>query len=105
MRWMIALILIVVLAIACLGIVLTRLAQAHEWYPQSCCSGQDCEELPVENLIETNKGWQINHCSATRPICISGFVEHGKEKISQDGSYHLCFNSSRIICFFAPVNT
>jgi len=30
---------------------------AHSWYPIDCCSGQDCIQIPCEELIETAKGY------------------------------------------------
>jgi len=89
------------------ALALATPALAHSWYPAACCSGTDCEPLPIENISESKDGWTINFCSNTRPgLCIAnGFVKRGQEKISQDGGYHVCFNASRIICFFTPVSS
>ena len=97
-----------VLCLLAMGIIVVKTAEGaelhkHLWYPQNCCSGSDCEEIPVEAINETETGWEISVCSAQRPgVCITGAVKRGQEKASQDGSFHLCFNSSRIICFFVP---
>ena len=90
---------------AALTVAISTAALSHSWYPASCCSGRDCQPLPIDHVVETRDGWHIKTCSPTRPICIDGFVARGKEKVSQDGGYHVCFNASRIICLFVPVNT
>jgi hypothetical protein len=95
-----------VLALLCLVPILTKCAHAHDWYPQQCCSGHDCEPIPADNIGETEAGWEIDYCSNTRPgLCIKAFFKRGLEKPSRDGGYHACFNSSRVICFFVPNNT
>jgi hypothetical protein len=107
-RGLIATAILVALALACLTVIALLLpvpANAHSWYPTSCCSGIDCEPIDSDFVVERWDGWHIDYCSVTRPgLCISGFVKRGTEKVSQDGGYHACFNASRIICFFVPVN-
>ena len=106
MRWRVALALLIAAAALCLIVILSGIAKAHDHYPPACCGGGpngDCEPISVENFSETQAGWQVDFCSNTRPgLCISGFVKRGTEKPSEEGGYHLCFNSSRIICFFEP---
>ena len=48
-------------------------AFAHDWYPQECCSGQDCEPIDESKITETAEGWHIKACSAIRPACIEGY--------------------------------
>ena len=94
------------LCLLAIALLLTRPAAAHEWFPPECCSGQDCEHVAADFIVESKAGWQVDYCSTKRPgMCISAFVKRGTERISQDGSYVACFNSSRMICFFAPVNS
>ena len=83
--------------------IFALLLLAHSWYPQNCCSDYDCEPLPVEAIVETHDGWHIGYCSPMRGVCVDNFVKRGQEKHSEDGRFHLCFTSERIICFFVPV--
>jgi hypothetical protein len=93
-------------AAAAILVAMTVPAWAHSWYPLECCSGNDCEPIPPESFSESPEGWTFHFCSRTRPgLCIHGFMKRGREKISQDGQYHLCFSATTIYCFFVPVNT
>lgn len=81
-------------------------ALCHSWYPPQCCSSIDCEPVSADVITETKQGFYVEVCSAIRPgVCAKGFVPRGKEKPSQDGGYHVCFSSERIICLFVPNNT
>jgi hypothetical protein len=83
-------------------------AAAHSWYPQSCCSGQDCEPIPIDGIVDTGNGYHVTYLSP-RFGPIDEFVPRDKARHSEDGGFHGCWRvnkiSPRTICFFAPVNT
>ena len=103
LKFLAALIIGCILILLIMAFLLSREVFAHSWYPQNCCSSVDCEVLPVENINETADGWHVQMCSTTRPgLCTAGFIKRGQERHSEDGRFHLCFNATRIICFFQP---
>jgi len=55
-------------------------ASAHEWYPQHCCSGQDCHPIPCEE-IKTSPDYYWWHGI--------GFPRNASYP-SQDGACHVC---------------
>lgn len=83
-------------------------AQAHMWYPQSCCAGSDCEAIPIDGVMETATGYHVVYDSP-RFGRIDETIPRDKARHSEDGSFHGCWRAStispRTICFFAPVNT
>lgn len=30
----------------------------HSWYPQSCCGGNECEQVPCDSITETKDGYE-----------------------------------------------
>ncbi len=72
-------------------------AKAHDWYPLSCCSEQDCRPLAEakgETVTEGADGWHLWD---------GRIVARRTAKISPDRQYHLCETLSRsVLCFFVP---
>lgn len=44
-----------------------RPVYAHDWYPYSCCSSQDCFEVPASNVEATPGGWRIKNIDEVVP--------------------------------------
>lgn len=81
-------------------------AFAHSWYSQQCCSGLDCEPLPIDGVEEVQGGWRVHYVSPKfGPI--EQFVPRSLMRDSQDGRFHGCFrmNDHLPICFYVPSNT
>lgn len=72
-------------------------AQAHDWYPISCCSDKDCHPLSEESgetVTESAEGWKLWDGRT---------IARGIAKMSPDRRFHLCETSAKaVICFFAP---
>jgi hypothetical protein len=68
----------------CLAIAIA--VKAHSWYPQECCSENDCRPVPCEELYEQDDGG-IKYNDLT-----FGDRIFSKEKIkpSQDRYCHVC---------------
>ncbi|MER9355531.1 hypothetical protein NKI61_19875 [Mesorhizobium sp. M0514] len=69
-------------------------------YPQNCCSGIDCREVPDADIIEGARGYEIRKTHELIPMT------DPKVKMSPDGKFHWCsvggLNDSRTICLFVP---
>jgi hypothetical protein len=58
-------------------------AVAHDWYPYSCCSSQDCQPVPCEELSENKSGsWNYGTYNFTP----------AQVKPSQDKNCHVCIH-------------
>jgi hypothetical protein len=77
-------------------------AAAHGWYDIACCSDRDCEPLPIDAVVETATGYEVTFYSARLRFLVQGYVPRERIKISQDGSFHVCANPTRIICLYVP---
>lgn len=77
MRW-IALVLLS-------GLALAPRAKAHDWYPASCCSNQDCSPV-AEAEVSEDDAW---YYYKGRP-----FAKHATKQ-SPDGRYHVCYIPSQ----------
>ena len=70
---------------------------AHDWYPPSCCSGQDCRaliEAKGETVLESVKGFELWD---------GRIIARDKAQQSPDKQFHLCETRARkVLCFFAP---
>lgn len=69
-------------------------------YPNNCCSGIDCREVPASALREVKTGWVIK---STDELIL--FTDP-KLKESPDGAYHWCSqmgqDNTKTICLFVP---
>jgi len=73
-------------------------AEAHDWYPYSCCTDKDCRPVPSNAVKYTPAGWQVRLTGETIPF--------KKVRHSPDGQFHICsyggLPEAKTICFFAP---
>lgn len=74
-------------------------AEAHAFYPPSCCGGQDCAPIPDGSVKYTSAGWLIIETGETIPFADA--------QISHDQHFHRCKitlypEKTRKGCFFAP---
>lgn len=83
---------------------ISEYAKAHEWYPISCCSGYDCEPVPVDAVEELANGdFRVRyHSKRGGPIDV--VVPAKDVKDSQDGRWHACATPVRFMCLFKPSN-
>jgi hypothetical protein len=92
-----------------LGLLLLVLANAafsHTaatgWaYDQQCCSGYDCEALPVGAVEDTAQGWHVRYW-AKLGFAVDVIVPYSKERDSQDGKFHGCATVDRFLCLYVP---
>ncbi|MGQ7793991.1 hypothetical protein ACUN0C_16405 [Faunimonas sp. B44] len=72
---------------------------AHDWYPKSCCGGEDCEPVAKETIALTSGGWLVKNTGEVIPFSTA--------KASPDGQYHRCRMrvsqpNSSTRCLFVP---
>lgn len=94
-------------ALALAGMMTT--AWAHSWYPVRCCSGDDCQPLPIEAVTEVDGGWRIDLVDPVHGE-VHEFVPVSAAEPSRDGNYHACFRPAgyvvdRIRCLFVPLSS
>lgn len=83
-------------------------ALAHEWYDPECCDGEDCAPVEAHVIGATSEGWLVEvkpgeHPFATRPIEKLIPYGHRKERMSQDGKFHLCLGrAGNVYCIYVP---
>ena len=67
----------------------------HSFYPEICCSGQDCDVLESNRVESVPGGYLIDGLL---------YVAERDAKNSPDGRYHGCFpgNKSSVRCFWRP---
>lgn len=112
MNKLFALILLLILAVLYGAWVFGTSAQAHSWYPASCCSGTavggDCMPLPDGAVSQTAKGYRVDF---TDPVwgAVHEDVMSRDVQPSRDGQFHACLKPPgypiRIRCFFAPLSS
>ena len=76
-------------------IALSILTLVHSWYPQECCSDNDCHPVPCAELVETDKGIEWNGKEFSKDMI----------KPSQDSKCHVCYTPNRTYCVFILVGT
>lgn len=83
-------------------------ARAHDWYPQSCCSGQDCYPMSWDEIDVTPDGYVVKSTGELIPF--------GLERLTPPeggGMFHRCSLSGNRAnktigmsygqpCFWAP---
>jgi hypothetical protein len=95
-------------------VMATGVVWAHSWYPARCCwspqtapAGRlgDCDHIPSEAVREGQGGYYVTLRAGEHPMVtetISVVVPYRSAQVSQDGEYHICFNSKmEVRCFFA----
>jgi hypothetical protein len=73
------------------GVIGTRAALSHEWYPNECCSGQDCHPVPCNEI----------HLIANEWVYKSSHFAKSEARSSPDGTCHVCISSwGKPYCLF-----
>ena len=99
----VAIVLIIVFA-------LLTAVQAHEWYPQECCSGQDCAPVEKVEVMPALKAGMWTQFNPRMPTVMVVTTKHGTAMVpdnltrrqSQDNQMHACLHAGRLICIFMP---
>lgn len=100
-RWTIALIGIALI----LWAIAAEMAEAHDWYPSECCSGQDCREISDAAVEVGPEGYLLKLTGETIP--------HGDERVrfSPDARFHQCIvpadhnRGAYTRCVFVPARS
>lgn len=76
----------IVLAFVVGFLAIVKYATAHSWYDPECCSGQDCQPVATEDVVETEKGWKH----------LPTGTEFTREMVkpSRDRHFHVCIGNS-----------
>lgn len=76
---------------------------AHSWYPEDCCSGEDC--APVMSIRQAPEGRYVTskHGTVLVPAAL-------KPRRSEDGDFHVCMTTNEaglklLQCFFEPAGS
>lgn len=72
-------------------------AQAHDWYPESCCSGIDCAPITDDALAAEPGGWRIKATGELWP--------YARTRTPPDGQAHWCHRQTedrQTLCLFVP---
>jgi hypothetical protein len=75
-------------------------AQAHDWYPAECCSGQDC--APADTVVIRDDG---SYLVTSRGMSTVIPADYNKWRRSPDGQVHVCIRRLRsggeyLVCAF-----
>lgn len=95
--------------------MLATAAAGHDWYPASCCSGQDCAPATVTQ-VPTGALASALAPGHSLPSAMLVSTIHGsvivpadfKPRVSPDGQPHACMQRSfttgqiRLLCLFLP---
>ena len=69
------------------------IVKIHSWYPQECCSGNDCKPVPCGDILPIEGGYMWNGLTFLNKIV----------KSSPDGLCHVCHLGERTFCLFLPL--
>ncbi len=91
------------LVLAGLLCLVSPAAQAHDWYPTECCSGQDC--APAIRVAATEGGLWVTTIHGT-----AFFNVNFEKRESKDGRLHACMRPEsegkfKPLCLFVPPST
>jgi hypothetical protein len=75
-------------------------AQAHDWYPPECCSGQDC--APADTVVVRADG---SYLVTSRGMSAVIPADYSRWRKSPDGRVHVCIRRLRsggeyLVCAF-----
>lgn len=74
-------------ALAALLFFTPVVANAHSWYAQECCNGEDCHPIDdCDQIVETKEGFTY-----VTPEGYTIYFNHKDEKPSQDTKCHVCY--------------
>jgi hypothetical protein len=76
-------------------------AKSHSWYPQDCCSNQDC--MPADDVMSDHNGDLVVRVGSRRIWVPRGFAI----RPSKDDRIHICFRADENkflmpLCLFRP---
>jgi hypothetical protein len=73
---------------------------AHSWYPQRCCGGQDCRKIDKIDFLPD--GGMVMHVGYMEVVVPRNFVL----EVSEDADAHVCVSIAtgtyRPVCVFMP---
>ena len=80
-------------------------AHTHSWYPQNCCSGQDC--MRVERVETNNNGDYILYTTFKSQNVFIFISKDAPMQSSSDEFWHICLRYDdrghlKPICVFVP---
>ena len=87
-------------------VILTSPAMPHEWYPNDCCSGQDCFPQPG-GVTATQGGWRIESSGEVVPYDDLRIRPFPEDAPPADRSIpHVCYlmgdTGNRALCVYVP---
>ena len=75
-------------------------AQAHSWYPERCCGGEECRKVDKIDVLPS--GDMITHVGWMEVVVLHNFVKQP----SEDADAHVCISFAtgtfRPVCVFMP---
>jgi hypothetical protein len=83
------------------------LADAHSWYDENCCDGNDCHPAACDEISEERDGFHWHY--GPRPVDELVFA-HSKLRPSRDSDCHVCHqmlngNPTNPICIYLKQTT
>lgn len=76
-------------------------AGAHDWYPISCCSQQDCAEVTNVTYVAADLT-SLPLMMVTTEFGTAFVPPTLVRQKSPDNKMHACIRSNKIICLFMP---
>ena len=78
-------------------LLLVGTAEAHDWFPSECCSGQDCKRYPGAPKRTSSGGYILHDGRLVEPHRVR---HDGQQK---DDAWYLCESPHKYIyCLFPP---
>lgn len=68
----------------------------HSWYPNKCCSDNDCKPVDCSEIEKTPEGFRYYAKE------LGKYIEFTREQedLSQDNNCHVCYLPSKSYCIF-----
>lgn len=73
---------LVALLVAVSVLAAAKVALGHDWYPPACCSGIDCQPVPVEDVTLVDGRYVVAWGGQS--------IAFDEARPSPDGQYHIC---------------
>lgn len=93
-----------------------HMAAAGWEYDYTCCSGEDCQAVPLSTVAVTPGGYVITlspkeHKQLERPLVFKVSFDDPRIKSSGDSDYHVCISpalergmgGNNLLCLYVPV--